>query len=89
MPAIQRRLRYADLVQLGLFKNRQSLKNAVDNYGFPRGALTGENSRTWGEGEVQDWIDSRPVKSKPTPNPKRRRGRPRKAQPEQELQVSE
>jgi hypothetical protein len=77
--SLQRRLRYRDLEALGLFRNRQTLKNAVDNYGFPPGALTGENCRTWGETDVQRWIASRQTKPKLTPNPKRRpRGRPRK-----------
>jgi hypothetical protein len=74
--SLQKRLRYRDLEALGLFTNRQTLKNAVDRYGFPPGALTGENSRTWGEADVARWIASRQTKPKPSPNPKRRpRGR--------------
>jgi hypothetical protein len=75
---MQRRLRYRDLFAAGLFRNRASLGNAIKKYGFPKGRLTTQNSRTWGEGEVQDWINSRPSEPKPTPKPKRRRGRPRK-----------
>jgi hypothetical protein len=76
---MERRLRYRDFFAAGLFKNRASLGNAIKKYGFPVGKLTGPNTRTWGEREVQRWIDSRPTEPKPAPVVKRRRGRPRKA----------
>jgi hypothetical protein len=43
--------------------------------------LTGPNSRTWGEAEVQGWLASRPTAPKliPPVGPGKRRGRPPKA----------
>jgi hypothetical protein len=76
---MERRLRYPDLVRLGLFRNRVSLSNAIKKYGFPEGKRTGPNTRTWGEGEVQEYIDNSPTEPKPAPVAKRPRGRPRKS----------
>jgi predicted DNA-binding transcriptional regulator AlpA len=75
---MQKRLRYADLERLGVIRNRVTLQNWIRHRGFPTGQLTGPNSRTWGENEVQRWLDSRPTNPKPTPIVKGRRGRPRK-----------
>ena len=71
-----RRLRYADLLTLGIVNNRATLQNWINNQNFPKGSLTGPNSRTWSEAEVQRWLDSRPTGPKSTPSTK---GRPRKA----------
>jgi predicted DNA-binding transcriptional regulator AlpA len=77
---MQRRLRYADLERLGIVNNRETLGNWIRKQGFPRGQLTGPNSRTWGEDEVRAWLDSRPTAIKQDlPKPTGRRGRPRKA----------
>jgi predicted DNA-binding transcriptional regulator AlpA len=67
---MRKRLRYADLLALGIVSNRVTLANWIRDRGFPRGQLTGPNSRTWSEDEVQAWIDSRPTA--PKPGPKRR-----------------
>jgi len=75
---MQRRLRYRDLHAKGVVRNRQTLKNWIEKRGFPAGQLTGPNSRTWGEDEVQDYLDSRPTAAKPALPVKRPRGRPRK-----------
>lgn len=64
---MERRLRYADLVALGIVTNRVTLKNWINKRGFPRGQLTGPNSRTWGEREVQAWLDGRPTAPKAAP----------------------
>jgi predicted DNA-binding transcriptional regulator AlpA len=79
---MQKRVRYADLVALGIVNNRATLANWIKDRGFPAGQLTGPNSRTWDEGEVQSWLDSRPITPKPIPpaGPGKRRGRPRKAE---------
>jgi predicted DNA-binding transcriptional regulator AlpA len=78
---MQRRLRYADLERLGVVNNRETLQNWIRKRGFPRGQLTGPNSRTWGEDEVQRWLDSRPTAIKQDlPKATGRRGRPRKAE---------
>jgi len=76
---MQRRLRYADLEALGIVRNRVTLRSWIINCGFPRGQMTGPNSRTWTEDEVQGWVDNRPIGKKPTPAIKRRPGRPRKS----------
>jgi len=76
---LQKRLRYVDLKRLGIVNNRPALRNWIRDRGFPAGQLTGPNSRTWAEDEVQAWIDSRPTAPKPAPIVKRRRRRPRKA----------
>ena len=64
---MQRRLRFADLMQLGVVKNRPTLQNWITDRGFPPGQLTGPNSRTWSEVEVQRWLDNRPTEAKPAP----------------------
>jgi predicted DNA-binding transcriptional regulator AlpA len=69
---MQKRLRYADLESLGIVKSRANLSNWIKKRGFPVGQLTGPNSRTWGEAEVQAWIDSRPTAPKATPTTRRR-----------------
>ena len=76
---MRRRLRYADLLALGIVNNRPTLQNWIRDRGFPRGQLTGPNSRTWSETEVQRWLDSRPSNPKPQPVTKPRsewKGRP-------------
>jgi predicted DNA-binding transcriptional regulator AlpA len=81
---MKRRLRYRDLVALGIVNNRPTLQNWIRDRGFPAGQLTGPNSRTWDEGDVQRWLDSRPTALKPAPIVKGRRGRPRKAEAQAE-----
>ncbi len=73
-----KRLRFSDLVALGIVRNRVTLANWIRDRGFPRGQLTGPNSRTWGEAEVQRWLSSRPSGPKAAPVVKGPRGRPRK-----------
>jgi predicted DNA-binding transcriptional regulator AlpA len=73
-----KRLRYRDLVALGIIRNRPTLQNWIRDRGFPCGQRTGPNSRTWGEDEVADWLASRPTAPKPAPIVKGRRGRPPK-----------
>jgi hypothetical protein len=86
---MRKRLRYADLKAFGVVTNRVTLGNWIRDRGFPPGQLTGPNSRTWSEAEVQLWLERRPTKSKPAPavtKPesewKGRRGRPRKSRAE-------
>jgi hypothetical protein len=77
-PGIQRQLRYSDLLERNIVRNRQTLKNWVDKEEFPPGRLAGPNCRLWGEQDVANWLNSRSSEPKPTPNPKGKRGRPRK-----------
>jgi predicted DNA-binding transcriptional regulator AlpA len=60
-----RRLRYCDLLERGVVRNRQTLRNWIKKQGFPPGQMTGPNTRTWGEGEVQEYLDNRPTAPKP------------------------
>jgi predicted DNA-binding transcriptional regulator AlpA len=73
---MRKRLRFRDLVALGIVNNRITLNNWIRDLGFPPGQLTGPNSRTWSESEVEIWVASRPVERK-AGSP--RRGRPPKA----------
>lgn len=70
-----KRLRFADLKARGIVNNRVTLSHWQRKYGFPKGQLTGPNSRTYDEGEVEAWLNSRPTEPKPTPTTI---GRPRK-----------
>jgi predicted DNA-binding transcriptional regulator AlpA len=74
-----KRLRYRDLLALGIIQNRATLGNWIKDRGFPTGQLTGPNSRTWSADEVEAWLASRPTAPKPAPIVKGRRGRPPKA----------
>ena len=74
------RLRYRDLVALGIINNRATLSNWIRDRGFPLGQLTGPNTRTWSESEIRSWLKSRPSAPKPAPpSPKNRRSRSRGA----------
>jgi hypothetical protein len=64
---MRRRLRYSDLVALGIVKNRATLRNRIKRDGFPEGELTGPNERTWDEGEVEAYVASRPKGLKSVP----------------------
>jgi len=71
------RLRYYDLKKRGIVKNRVTLSNWQKKYGFPKGQMTGPNTRTWDEEtEINPWLASRPTAPKPVPKSP---GRKRKA----------
>ena len=74
-----RRLRYRDLVALGIVNNRATLWNWIRDRGFPSGQLTGPNTRTWGDDEIRDYLNSRPSAPKlAPPSLKNRRDRSRR-----------
>ena len=75
-----KRLRFSDLVARGIVNNRVTLRNWILYCGFPPGQLTGPNTRTWGEDEVDQYVATRPTAPKPAPTVSRPRGRPRKAE---------
>jgi predicted DNA-binding transcriptional regulator AlpA len=75
-----KRLRYRDLIALGIVTNRVTLQNWIRDRGFPPGQLTGPNSRTWAAEDVEAWLATRPTGPKPAPTVTRPRGRPRKAE---------
>jgi predicted DNA-binding transcriptional regulator AlpA len=72
---MRKRLRFAHLLALGIVNNRVTLRNWIRNLGFPPGQLTGPNSRSWAEDEIEAWLAARPTAPKPPPKVKRRRGR--------------
>jgi predicted DNA-binding transcriptional regulator AlpA len=75
---MHQRLRYRDLVALGVVANRVTLRNWIRDRGFPPGLLLGPNSRSWSVDEVEAWIARRPIGPKDMPIIKGRRGRPPK-----------
>jgi hypothetical protein len=79
---MRKRLRYSDLRNRGVVKNRTTLGNWIRLHGFPPGQLTGPNTRTWEEEEVDDWLDNRPVEPKPTPPRPPTAGRRRRSESE-------
>ena len=56
-----RRLRYNDLKERGIVKNRQTLKNWQNDpkVNFPKGQMTGPYTRTWDEDEDIIPLDQR------------------------------
>ena len=60
------RLRFSDLVDRGIVRNRVTLKNWIQTQGFPEGQMTGPNTRSWSEDEIERWLKDRPKKH---PNP--------------------
>jgi len=67
---LERQLRYADLVRLGVVRNRASLKNWIDRLGFPPGRLIG-NTRLFSETKVRAWLDRQATEPKATPRRRR------------------
>jgi hypothetical protein len=63
---VNRRLRYHNLVERGIVNNRTTLRNRIENDGFPPGEMTGPNERSWDEEKVEAYLASRP-QAGPTP----------------------
>jgi hypothetical protein len=59
-------LRYSDLVKMGLFRSRMTLKRAIEEQGLSPGRLLMPNVRAWTEDEIQAWLDARPTAPKHT-----------------------
>lgn len=87
---MQKRFRFRDLQERGIVNNRPTLQNWIKDRGFPPGQMTGPNSRTWGEAEIERWLASRPTgaKSPPPLGEGKRRGRPRKNTPSAKAEAS-
>jgi predicted DNA-binding transcriptional regulator AlpA len=56
---LPRLVRFADLADLDIVKNRPQLRNLVKHQGFPPGRLAGPNTRVWSEDEILAWLESR------------------------------
>jgi hypothetical protein len=67
---IPHQLRFSDLKERNIVTNWVTLRNWIENEGFPAGKLAGPNSRIWNEPDVAAWLDSRP--SAPKAAPRRR-----------------
>ena len=52
-------LRYPDLVDRGVVRNRTQLGRLIKNHDFPSPISLGANSRGWFEDEVDAWLQSR------------------------------
>lgn len=52
-------LRYPDLVERRVVKNRMTLSRLIKHEGFPPGFLLSANARVWREEDVDAWIEMR------------------------------
>ena len=57
----------AVLLATGVVNNRPILTRWIRDFGFPPGQLTGPNSRTWTEEEIEAYLASRPTATKTRP----------------------
>jgi predicted DNA-binding transcriptional regulator AlpA len=71
---MNKRLRFRDLVERRIVNNRPTLQNWIRKNKFPAGQLTGPNTRTWDEAEVEEYLSTRPTAPKPAPSPKAKEG---------------
>lgn len=58
-------LRFHDLRERGVVRNRVTLGHWIERESFPPGILIGPNSRVWPEEQIDQWIASRLTASKP------------------------
>lgn len=52
-------LRYVDLRERGVVKNRTTLRRWINDGDFPSGVKIGPNTRVWPAAEVDAWLRSR------------------------------
>lgn len=52
-------LRFAELRERGIVRNREQLRCLINEHGFPRGFLLTPNARVYDDAEVEAWLDSR------------------------------
>jgi predicted DNA-binding transcriptional regulator AlpA len=52
-------LRYAELVELGIIKNRMTLRRWILSGHFPQPVRLGGNSIAWLAADVRAWLESR------------------------------
>jgi predicted DNA-binding transcriptional regulator AlpA len=70
---IAKLLRFPDLREVNVVKNRVDLGRKIKFEGFPPGRLLGPNTRAWTETEIQEWLDTRPVERAPDAIPREQR----------------
>ncbi len=52
-------LRFADLVQLGIVRNRMTLRRWVLSGYFPKPLRLSSNTIAWREAEIKSWLEKR------------------------------
>ena len=52
-------LRFSDLVERGIVRNRVTLGRWIKLHGFPAGIKLGPNSRAWPADQVDAWLAAR------------------------------
>ncbi len=52
-------LRFSDLVERGIVRNRVTLGRWIKLHGFPAGIKLGPNSRAWPVNQVDAWLAAR------------------------------
>src|SRR5262245_64472859 len=60
-------IRWPDIKARGVANNRVTLKDLIDNHGFPEGRRLSPNVIAWIEAEVEAWQASRPLASAAKP----------------------
>ncbi len=58
-------LRFYDLTDRGIVRNRVTLGRWIKYRGFPAGILLGPNTRAWPEDEVDVWLAARAAECGP------------------------
>jgi len=58
-PTSKKLIRYHQIKQRGIVRNRMTLKRWIDGQGFPPGFMLGPNTRAWPEYEVDAWLAAR------------------------------
>ena len=52
-------LRFADLSERGIVRNREQLRKLIRDHGFPPGFMLTPHARVYDECEVEAWLDRR------------------------------
>ncbi len=58
-PTSKKLIRYHQIKQRGIVRNRMTLKRWIDGQGFPPGIKLGPNTRAWYESDVEAWVEAR------------------------------
>jgi hypothetical protein len=59
--------RFSDLREIGVVRNRVTLRRWIEKEGFPAGLLLGPNTRVWPNDQVEAWIAGRPERREDPP----------------------
>jgi predicted DNA-binding transcriptional regulator AlpA len=64
---VKKYIRFTDIKARGIANNRVTLKELIDNHGFPEGVFLSPMVRAWDEALVDEWLETRPVASSAKP----------------------